>query len=445
MCLQVIPGREVQVAMTRLKPKPHSKAELRIGPRPLPLYLALAHMLWLNLPAASQILKNDLPNLKTLENLLPKNLQQKRSQLRDHWKRLKAQPQKAPNANADTAFDAALHSLAATQYKTFLDALTRYRSSAIARDVNEPPVVWHAGSTRLLDFSAKKSTKPVVLVIPSLINRYHVLDIDKGQSFVRALAAQGFRPLLLDWGVPGSEEAHFTFDDYVSKRLFPALNFANKMQGAPVHVIGYCMGGLLAAALATHASDAIRSIMFLATPWDFQADGGEQAARVQKMLPQIEPILQVQGELPIDVLQCFFISLQPFAILDKFLRFAAMKPRSSEERAFVLIEDWVNEGVPLVGKVAKVCLQGWYIDNTPARGAWKVLGKTIRPQDITLPSLHVIPQNDKIVPPASAKALAASMRQATVIQPEFGHISMMVNGAARDKVWPELFSWLASH
>ncbi len=452
-------------AMTNLKRKPHNpkkltKAELRIGPRPLPLYLALAHMLWLSLPAASQILKNDLPNLKALESLLPKNLQQKRKQLREHLQILKGQilkgqilkgqilkgqQQQQHDANAEPAFDEALHSLAATQYKTFLDALTRYRSSTIAREANEPPVVWSAGGTRLLDFSAKKYSKPVVLVIPSLINRYHVLDIDKEQSFVRALAAQGFRPLLLDWGVPGSEEANFSFDDYLSKRLFSALNLAKKMQGGPVHVIGYCMGGLLAAALATHASDAIRSLTFLATPWDFQADGGEQAARVKKMLPQIEPILQTQGELPIDVLQCFFISLQPFAILDKFLRFAAMKPRSTEERAFILIEDWVNEGVPLVGKVARTCLQGWYIENTPVLGTWKVLGKAIRPQDIKLPSLHVIPQNDKIVPPASAKVLAGAMRQATVIQPEFGHISMMVNGAARDKVWPELFSWLASH
>ncbi|MBY0429504.1 MAG: hypothetical protein K2Q32_09830, partial [Alphaproteobacteria bacterium] len=145
---------------------------------------------------------------------------------------------------------------------------------------------------------------------------------------------------------------------------------------------------------------------------------------------------------------CFFISLQPFALLDKFMRFADMKRGSAIERAFVLIEDWVNEGVPLTGKVASTCLQGWYIENITQKGAWRVLGKAIRPQDIKLPSLHVIPQNDKIVPPASAKALAAAMckggHQATVLQPEFGHISMMVNSAARDKLWPALFSWLAS-
>ena len=360
------------------------------------------------------------------------------------WLQLNAQSNKA-----EELFDAALHRLSQQQYKVFLDALTRYRSSAIARDVSEPPVIWRSGTTRLLDFSHKKhADKPFVLVIPSLINRYHVLDIDKQQSFVRALANAGFRPLLLDWDVPGSDEAHFTFDDYLSKRLFPALNLAKKMAGGKVHVIGYCMGGLLATALAAHASDAIRSLMFLATPWDFHGDaaGREQAERVKKMLPQIEPILAQQGELPVDVLQCFFISLQPFALLDKFMRFAEMKPGSAQERAFVLIEDWVNEGVPLTGKVASTCLQGWYVENSTQKGGWRVLGKAIRPQDIKLPSLHVIPQNDKIVPPASAKALAKAMGQANtlILEPEFGHISMMVNSAARDKLWPALFSWLAS-
>ena len=366
------------------------------------------------------------------------------------WLRLNAQSNKA-----EELFDAALHRLSQQQYKLFLDALTRYRSSAIARNLPEPPVIWRCGTTRLLDFSHKKhADKPVVLVIPSLINRYHVLDIDKQQSFVRALAEAGFRPLLVDWDVPGSDEAHFTFDDYLAKRLFPVLNLARKingkMAGGKVHVMGYCMGGLLAAALAAHASDAIRSLMFLATPWDFHADasGYEQSERVKKMLPQLEPILEQQGELPVDVLQCFFISLQPFALLDKFMRFADMKRGSAQERAFVLIEDWVNEGVPLTGKVANTCLQGWYIDNITQKGAWRVLGKAIRPQDIKLPSLHVIPQNDKIVPPASAKALAQAMGGAmgkvTVLEPEYGHISMMVNSAARDKLWPALFSWLAS-
>ena len=369
------------------------------------------------------------------------------------WLQLSAQNNKPGDKTAEALFDAALHRLSQQQYKIFLDALTRYRGSSIARDIPEPPVIWRSGTTRLLDFSTKKHTdKPVVLVIPSLINRYHVLDMDKQQSFVRGLADAGFRPLLIDWDVPGEEEASFTFDDYLAKRLFPVLNLAKKMAGGKVHVIGYCMGGLLAAALAAHASDAIRSLMFLATPWDFHcedsrgdASGREQAERVKKMLPHIEPILQQQGELPVDVLQCFFISLQPFALLDKFMRFADMKHGSAQERAFVLIEDWVNEGVPLTGKVATTCLRGWYIENTPPKGMWRVLGKAIRPQDIKLPSMHVIPQHDKIVPPASARALAAAMRKSTVLQPEFGHISMMVNAAARDKLWPKLFSWLASH
>lgn len=420
----------------------------RVGPRPLPLYLALAQLLWLSLPAASLSLKNDFPNSSGVRKnqsvkKWPENLRVKQNRLRRQWQKLSQR-----DKNADRLFDDALNRLAVRQYDIFLNALKRYRACTVARHFSDPSVIWQQGTTRLLDFSlAAHRRSPVALVIPSLINRYHVLDLDKQQSFIRALAKAGFAPLMVDWGSPGPEEIQFGFDEYMSKRLLPALHVAQKLAGDKVHIIGYCMGGLLAAALAMHAAEAIRSLVFMATPWNFHGDalGREQAKRVQNMLPQITPILEQQGILPVDVLQCFFISLQPFVLLEKFLRFAAMKRGSKAERAFVLIEDWVNDGVPLPAKVAKTCLNEWYIDNTPFNGRWRVLGKSIRPQDISLPSLHVIPQNDKIVPPASAMDLAKGMNKATILQPECGHISMMCNAAARDKLWPALFSWLASH
>lgn len=424
-------------------PRPKAQAKRRTGPRPLPLYLGLAHMLWLSLPAVSQSLKSALLNSKEMqaaEKMLPPQLREEKKRLNLIFAKFLKQ-----DKNAAAGFDAAIHKMAQRRYGLFLDGVMRYRASPIARAVKEAKTVWRQGTARLLDFSrSSRSKKPVVLVIPSLINRYHVLDLDTQQSFMRGLAASGFSPLLMDWGVPGEEEKTFGFDTVMQKRLIPALQFAAKHAGGKVHVIGYCMGGLLAAALATHRPEFIRSLIFLATPWNFHSDK-VQVNRVDQMLPRIEDVLAQQGVLPVDVLQCFFISLQPFVLLDKFLRFAARKKGSREERSFVLIEDWVNEGVPLAANIARECLRGWYVENAPYLGMWKVLCKTIRPEKIHIPNLHVIPQNDKIVPPDSARALAAAMPDAKILQPEFGHISMLVNAAARDKLWPRLFDWLASH
>src|SRR3546814_12309737 len=72
-------------------------------------------------------------------------------------------------------------------------------------------------------------------------------------------------------------------------------------------------------------------------------------------------------------------------------------------------EDWVNDGVPLAAPVARECLAGWYGRNGPARGAWHVAGRPVDPAEWRRPFLAVVPARDRIVPPPSAAALAASV------------------------------------
>ena len=88
----------------------------------------------------------------------------------------------------------------------FLRGVEAYRSHPYRRPPTEAPVLWEAGSTRLVDFAGAGAP---VLVIPSLINRYHVLDLLPEHSFVRYLRARGLRPLLVDWGEPGPTERDF--------------------------------------------------------------------------------------------------------------------------------------------------------------------------------------------------------------------------------------------
>src|SRR3546814_15658039 len=56
--------------------------------------------------------------------------------------------------------------------------------------------------------------------------------------------------------------------------------------------------------------------------------------------------------------------------------------------------------------VARECLGRWYGDNATARGQWRLAGCPVDPTQITLPTLCVIPAQDRIVPPALATALA---------------------------------------
>jgi polyhydroxyalkanoate synthase len=69
-------------------------------------------------------------------------------------------------------------------------------------------------------------------------------------------------------------------------------------------------------------------------------------------------------------------------------------------------------------------------------------GQAVRPERLSVPSLVAIPTRDRIVPPASAAALAARLRGASVLEPEGGHIGMIVAGNARRRLWEPLVAWL---
>jgi polyhydroxyalkanoate synthase subunit PhaC len=341
---------------------------------------------------------------------------------------------------APDAFAAALDRELRERADVFLRGLEAYRHHPYERVLEDPPVVWREGTTRLLDYAPGGGLP--VLVVPSLINRAYILDLNAERSLLRYLAKHGLRPLLVDWDKPGSLERGFTLGDYIAGRLDAAFEAAVVHAGAPMAVLGYCMGGLLALALAQRRRHDVASLALLATPWDFHAEQAGQARVLGALAPLADVTFGPLGELPVDVLQALFLSLDPLLALRKFSRFAALDPRSAEAREFVALEDWLNDGVPLALPVARECLGQWYGANEPGNGNWRVAGTPITPARFDAPALVVVPARDRIVPPASALALAAALPRARRLDPPLGHIGMIVGGHAMRDVWQPLTRWL---
>ena len=325
--------------------------------------------------------------------------------------------------------------------KSYLDGLEAYRRHPYRRGDDVRPVVWCEGTTRLLDYG-DDSAGPVILVVPSLINRFYVLDLLPERSFLRYLAGRGLRPLVVDWGAPGSEERKFDLTGYVAGRLESAFDAALGQAGPSIGVAGYCMGGLFALALALRRPDQTACLALLATPWDFDAERAQQGRFFGSMAEYLPLLYDEQGGLPVEVVQSFFFMLDPFSAERKFTRFAALDPNGDKARAFVALEDWVNDGVPLAARVARDCARSWYGENEPARSQWQIGGQTVDPKHLRSPALVVVPSRDRIVPPSSAEPLAAALGRATVLRPPLGHVGMMSAARAPDMLWTAIADWL---
>lgn len=314
--------------------------------------------------------------------------------------------------------------------------IAAYRRHPYLRALPEPPVLWSEGCARLLDY--RPAGGPPLLVVPSLVNRAHILDLAEGHAMLRHLAAAGLRPLLLDWGFPDETERRFTLADHIAGRLARALAWL----GEPIDVAGYCMGGLLALAAALQHPTQIRRLVLLATPWDFWAPDPAPARRLATLLPALEPTLHLSSTLPVDMLQVLFTLLDPGGVAARYRDFATQDPHSPRARLFVAIEDWLADGVPLAAPVARETLAQWYGENAPACGTWRLLGEVVRPSALRVPCFVAIPERDRIVPPESAAALAACIGDAEVLRPRAGHIGMVAGGSARSVLWDPLAAWL---
>ena len=410
-------------------------ARPRLGPRPLPLHLGLAVLAWQSSKAALPLLKDgSLPwtaDLVEAAGALQQNLA----------------------GSAPDAFEHAVAREIDRRYHTLLSGLQAYRAHPYRRNLSEPPAVWQEGTSRLLDYapdsgapnSAAKggATRTPVLVVPSLINRAYILDLNEQTSLLRWLASRGFRPFLMDWDRPDAEERGFSLSDYVAGRLERALDHVLAQTGRRPHLIGYCMGGLLALALAVRRGEDLGALALLATPWDFHAEQAAQARLVGDSLVTLAPLMALQGELPVDVIQGLFASLDPLQVIKKFIAFSSLAPDDPGALQFVAVEDWLNDGVPLAAQVAHECLGDWYTKNVTAKGDWRIGGESILPERVSLPSLCILPGQDRIVPPASAAALAQSLPGAKIFRPAVGHVGMIVSAVAERRVWQPLADWLA--
>ena len=269
---------------------------------------------------------------------------------------------------------------------------------------------------------------PPVLVVPSLINRAYILDLAPGRSMLRWLAAQGLRPLLLDWGSPGPAEAGFDLGGYGERTAA-----AGAGRGAAARRAAGAGGGLLhgrhARGRARGAARRRRSRRWSPSarpgtsprPRASPAGSGRccgptAAARAERLL---DGLGEAFGMVPVSVFQTLFALVNPIAGGAEVPEAGAPRPGRRRRRAlFVAIEDWLADGVPMpVGAAQRPA--GRLANPQPAGGGRLALSRrraSIRGGS-TAPALVFCGETDNIAPPALARPLAAALPGARLPRP----------------------------
>ncbi len=416
-----------------------------------PNHLSLAMLNWMQSMSAWQIAKHVSSNsngslldrLSPLANhQLKSNPQRKNPRQKNRNPRPSAQAANhasAPSVNPtdvfrDPEFLRILQREAELRTHSALDGLKHYQAIDREHEPSYCRTLWRRGTTELNDYGADlPKTAPCLLLVPSLINRAHIFDLYAEVSVVSTLVSLGVRPLVLDWNEPGLQERRFDCADYVTYRVTEALSQAQRLYDS-VHLLGYCMGGILAQAAAQTAWTKPTSLILLSTPWDMSPFHLPEFT--EESIAQMREWIMRQDVMPDWWSSAVFQLKDPFRFQRKFTRFLQMNEK--EQQHFAFVEDWAQDGVPLSRYVARECLIDWPQSNPLLNESWRVAGHSITTH-APCPTLCVIPKRDKIVPPTSAQPLADTADH--ILTPDCGHISLVVGQRASQSLWKPIAKW----
>jgi polyhydroxyalkanoate synthase len=321
--------------------------------------------------------------------------------------------------------------------------ITRVDESAfeVGRDLAVTPgaVVYENELIQLIQYTPITGTieRMPLLMVPPCINKFYILDLQPGNSLVEWAVAQGHRVFLISWRSANPELSHVTWDDYLEKGIFKAMEVVREITGEPkLHMLGFCVGGTLlgsaAGVLAARGDTRINSLTFLTTMLDFRETGDIGLLIDENYVAAREALIGRGGILPGKELAFTFGTLRANDLIWPYVVNNYLKGESHD--TFDLLY-WDSDSVNLPGPM--YC---WYTRNMYLENKLKEPGGTVQcgtPVDlskITAPAFVLASKEDHIVPWKSAyqttRLLGGDVR---FVLGASGHVAGVINPPAKKK------------
>lgn len=283
-----------------------------------------------------------------------------------------------------------------------------------------------------------------VLLVPSLINRWYVLDLREGASLVQGLLAAGLDVYCLDWGVPEDEDRYLGWDDVLA-RLARAARHVQRRAGAErLSVVGYCMGATLAGIHAALHPEATGALVNLLGPFDFKC-AGFLAAMTDPRWFDVDAMVEA-GNISAAQMQSGFQALRPTGSIAKWMGFLHRTlPDPAAREGFMALETWATDNIPFPAAAYATYIKDLYQDNALIEGRHHVAGRRVDLGAVRCPVLNIVADRDAICPPPAALALAerAGATVKDVLRIPGGHVGAVVGERAGRELYPRLGAWLA--
>ncbi len=279
-----------------------------------------------------------------------------------------------------------------------------------------------------------------VLASPPWINKYYVMDLAPGRSFLEWAIQHQRTVFAISYRNPSASMRDVTLDDYLIHGPRQALDVIGDITGAPkIDIVGLCLGGaltgMLAAYMAATGDGRLGSLTLLNTMLDYSEPGVLGAFTDERTVARLERQMQSAGYLEGHQMATTFDVLRANDLIFNYVVSGWLM--GQDPPAFDILA-WNADATRMPAAMHSFYLRCLYLRNELARGVMELGGQQLSLSDVKSDTYVVGAINDHIVPwHASYRATRLLGGDVRYVLSSGGHIAGIVNPPG-PKAWHQV-------
>jgi polyhydroxyalkanoate synthase len=298
-------------------------------------------------------------------------------------------------------------------------------------------VVYRSDVCELIQYApttATVRTCPIV-VVPPQINKYYVMDLAPGRSFVEYAVSQGFTVFMVSWRNPLPEHGSWGLDTYIDALQLALEAAAAIARTDSVSAVAVCSGGLTTASLLGHLAakgvDLVNSATFAVTLLEFAVPSTIGMLGTQRLVRGATKMSGDAGVLDGHRLGLLFAMLRPN---DLIWNYWVSNNLLGETPPRFDVLAWNADGIRLPSALHADFLD-MLLDNTLVEGQRAVHGSPVDLGKVEIDNLVVAAQNDHLTPWKGCYATTGVFGgRSEFVLSSSGHIQSLVNPPGNPKM-----------
>jgi polyhydroxyalkanoate synthase len=276
-----------------------------------------------------------------------------------------------------------------------------------------------------------------LLASPPWINKYYVMDLAPGRSFIEWAVQHGRTVFAISYINPTADMSATTMDDYLIHGPQTALDVISEITGAEtIDIVGLCLGGAMTAVTAAHLQQAgdtrIGTLTLINTMLDYSEPGALGTFTDLATVEKLERKMAKEGTLEGASMAGTFDILRANDLIFNYV--VSNWLMGQKPPAFDILA-WNADSTRMPAAMHAFYLRNFYVENRPAKGTLEIAGRTVDLGVIKSPAYIISAINDHIVPWQSAyKSVKLFSGPARFVLGSGGHIAGIV-APPGPKVW----------